>query len=299
MRDHSFKEHGKLLFRCGLYRKCGFRSITGSEMFQHIIKEHEPEQKDSDFLLRSFTDVPEDKRKIYCVKCEQSGSKSRQWLCLSLSDAEYPMKSHMDKEHKEAKTVSECYRYGCRICEESFELSSRCASDWEEHSRNCHRSQRLASRDGGSLDERPAVECMYCFSSEEAIDQHIRQKHCEDAFLCNICSVETTNRHFTDQEQLEKHMTDVHSADSRFKSWKEFMEVPKDLRGIKCNYCISSFFGVSEEDVVTKHFEKKHKQLSNSRGHLHFLCRICMSGEEFDSQEELHDHLRVEHGRQQ
>ena len=129
--------------------------------------------------------------------------------------------------------------------------------------------------------------------SDEDLEAHVKRRHARSSFACKLCSGDP--KLFTDQKQLEAHITHAHKADPRAELWKEHVSIPKDLRSIGCKLCKETFHEV-EVSKFKYHWKYKHPTVDYHAGHMDFKCRVCVVPEDLEDEEELVEHIEDEHG---
>jgi hypothetical protein len=138
--------------------------------------------------------------------------------------------------------------------------------------------------------------CAFCCKEVDgsaAMDEHVRQRHLEAAFVCRLCSGKT--RYDTDLLAVADHLRKEHGKDDvDGDEMKDYVHFPSNLRCIKCNMCGLLAHGQSEAELEL-HFNIFHEDVAFSTRHLDYLCRLCMKSGQNDSAKELDDHLLDRH----
>ena len=138
-------------------------------------------------------------------------------------------------------------------------------------------------------------QCSYCskeIESKSKMDDHVRQRHLDVAFVCRLC--DTGNHHYEpDLVAMKIHLKEVHEKEDD-EDPMDFVRYPKNLICIKCNLCGLLCHAQKTSDVEL-HFNIAHEELDFSSSHLQYLCRLCMSQGEFETMDEVRDHLEDKH----
>ena len=246
------------------------------------------------------------------------------------------MKAHASMRHGiEGKDVDSCFKLMCIGCNAKFELDNE-IKEWDEHMdrQPCRAGRRgyqsrsrsrydpslvhlfiylsifLRSRSPKRAPGSPRVKsepveidlekhCMFCckqLESKSHMDEHVRQRHLEMAFVCRLC--DTGSLHYEpDLPSIKDHLREDHGKDDDDlddENVKDFTRYPKSLICIKCNLCGLLCHGQREEDLEL-HFKIFHDDSTFSTQHLDYICRICMISGQHDSLKELKDHMYDTH----
>jgi len=134
-------------------------------------------------------------------------------------------------------------------------------------------------------------QCSYCskeIDDKNKMDEHIRQRHLDVAFVCRLC--DTGDHHYEpDLVSMKKHLKESHDKeDIDNEDPMDFVRYPKNLICIKCNMC-GLLCHAQTLSEVELHFNIAHEELAFSESHLSFVCRISLK--EFESLDDVKDHL--------
>lgn len=244
------------------------------KVFEHLRKFHLNVEDNKSELLKYFTKIPSDLRRIYCKICAKNES-SYDWLCQSIDDVQQELQEHKREYHDYKMSHEEVFGLGCRGCEYIFDWTDH--NEWSTHVDTDH-----------SSDDKSSFCPFGCKNMQESLKSHDAKHHREKCFSCRLCN--DSQAIFRDYRDLTIHVSSMHKSNSV----SEACVFPRDLRSITCMLCQKMFFAVGEREMK-KHLENEHQEMNSADGFLSWMCRICMKTEEFEDEEELKEHLVKQH----
>ncbi|TRY61258.1 hypothetical protein TCAL_04217 [Tigriopus californicus] len=304
-RQHA-KMHQKLNFNC---QKCDFGALDRFEVMDHVGSAHQGAPTRDDEYFGPWISLPMDLRRIFCYECRALSDKRVEWCARSIEDCRNDFETHCRDEHK-GKSVEYCIYLGCRACNDHQYITNP-LNDWKIHHKDhgIWAARNMKGPESPKLSANPISEpptaamspaCCYCcesLSPETTIETHIRRNHMSLVYQCKLCPT-VDQRIFTDEGQIKHHVDRDHSSDARQLRWRDWIQVPQDLRSVICKLCMETFYALGSKEIQETHWRHQHPNAKFRESHLEFKCRACENVDEFEDEQELEDHFKNSHSSQ-
>ena len=262
--------HRDVFFKCQQCRE-RFQAANVKDIFEHLVNFHKKRDDDPEYLLKHYTIIPSDLRRIYCVTCYKDASdtsKVPEWCCQTLAELKSTLIEHMEEKHGRKQTFGETFRLGCRACKEYFDAEFE-EDQWRNHVRKGHEYKTTSS--SSAIDTRRSS---YASS-------HRRSSRASSSSSSSNSSSDSSS---SDSDADHRRKKGRHKSDRSSRDHPEESAKPK----LTCNYCYES---VGEtETMLGIHIRDKHSEFI-------FRCMICPGDtkEFFHDEPSTYNHMVKEH----